>query len=131
MPPNCAPGESARELLRAADQKRALRPKVTTTEIGYAITNLSHDQADAEQLLVWQRGHWGIENRVHYVQAATLDDVARRIRQDTAPQNLAALRDAIASKLRLEGQANIAATPRVCTWKNQRMLTILDILKNQ
>ena len=52
-----------------------------------------------------------------------------RIRKGDAPQNLAALRNAIISMLRLEGHTKIAAAIRSCTWKTQRILTMLGIVK--
>lgn len=90
---------------------------------------MPRDQADAAQLLAWWRGHWGIENRSHYVRDVTLDEDACRIRKGNAPQNLAALRNAIVSMLRLEGHTNIAAGLRECTWKTQRLLAKLGIMK--
>ena len=105
------------------------RNGVETTEIDYAITSVPRDQADAAQLLAWWRGHWGIENRSHYVRDVTLGEDACQISKGDAPQNLAALRNAIVSMLRMEGHANIAAALRACTWKSQRMLAMLGIVK--
>jgi hypothetical protein len=102
---------------------------VETTETDYAITSVPRDQADAARLLAWWRGHWGIENRSHYVRDVTLAEDACQIRQGDAPQNLAALRNTIVSMLRLEGHANIAAALRKCAWKTQRVLTMLGIVK--
>ena len=103
--------------------------EVETTEIDYAITSVPRDQADAAQLLAWWRGHWSIENRVHWVRDVTLDEDACRIRKGDAPQNLAALRNAIVSMLRLEGATNIAKGIRACTWKTQHLVTKLGIVK--
>ena len=105
------------------------RNGVETTEIDYAITSVPRDQADAAQLLAWWRGHWGIENRSHYVRDVTLGEDACQICKGDAPQNLAALRNAIVSMLRMEGHSNIAAALRACTWKTQRMLAMLGIVK--
>ena len=98
-------------------------------EIDYAITSVPRNQADAAQLLAWWRGHWGIENRSHYVRDVTLAEDACQIRKGDAPQNLAALRNAIVSMLRIEGHTNIAAALRKCAWKTQRVLAILGIVK--
>ena len=38
-----------------------------TVERAYAITSLPPEQADAARLLEIWRGHWGIENRLHWV----------------------------------------------------------------
>jgi hypothetical protein len=105
------------------------RDGIKTVEIDYAVTSVPRDQADATILLAWWRGHWGIENRSHYVRDVTLDEDACRIRKGDAPQNLAALRNAIISLLRLEGHANIAAGLRACTWKTQQLLAKLGIVK--
>lgn len=100
-----------------------------TTEIDYAVTSVPREQADAKQLLAWWRGHWGIENRTHYVRDVTLGEDACRIRKAAAPQNFAALRNAIVSLLRLDGHTNIAAALRKCTWKTQPTLAMLGIFK--
>ena len=105
------------------------RGGVETIEIDYAITSVPRDQAAAAQLLAWWRGHWGIENRSHYVRDVTLAEDACQIRKGDAPQNLAALRNAIVSMLRLEGQPNIAAALRKYAWKTHRVLTMLGIVK--
>lgn len=102
---------------------------VETTKIDYAITSVPRDQADAARLLAWWRGHWGIENRSHYVRDVTLAEDVCQIRKGDAPQNLAALRNTIVSMLRLEGHTNIAAALRKCAWKTQRVLTMLGIVK--
>jgi len=105
------------------------RARQETVEIDYAVTSVPRDQADAAQLLTWWRSHWGIENRSHYVRDVTLDEDACRIRNGHAPQNLAALRNAIVSLLRLEGHANIAQGLRACTWKTRQLLAKLGIVK--
>ena len=38
-----------------------------TVERAYAITSLTPERADAARLLEIWRGHWGIENRLHWV----------------------------------------------------------------
>jgi predicted transposase YbfD/YdcC len=101
-----------------------------TIETEYAVTNLPRSLADAETLLGHWRGHWGIENRSHYVRDVTLAEDACRIRKGGAPQNFAALRNAAISLLRLLGHANIAAGLRECTWKTQSLLAMLGILNN-
>ena len=99
------------------------------TEIQYAITSAPREQAGAARLLTWWRHHWGIENRLHYVRDVAFQEDACRIRSGDAPQNLAALRNALISLLRLGGHANIAAALRACTWQTSRLLARLGILK--
>ena len=61
----------------------------------YGITSLSADRANAAALLTFLRDHWQIENGLHYVRDVTLGEDACRVRSGTAPQVLAALRNAV------------------------------------
>jgi predicted transposase YbfD/YdcC len=85
--------------------------------------------AGAGCLLDWWRGHWGIENRSHYVRDVTLHEDACQIYRGDAPQNLAAVRNAIISMLRLAGHSNIAGALRNYTWHTSRLLAMLGIFK--
>ena len=109
--------------------RRVRRDGKTTLEVQYAVTSVPRSQAGARKLLAWWRGHWSIENRLHYVRDVAFAEDASRIRKGHAPQNLAALRNGAISWLRLAGHANIAAGLRACTWQTQRLLTKLGILK--
>lgn len=109
--------------------RRVRRNGKSTLEVQYAVTSVPRNLAGARQLLEWWRGHWGIENRLHYVRDVALAEDASRIRKGHAPQNLAALRNGAISWLRLAGHANIAAALRECTWQTQPLLTNLGILK--
>lgn len=66
-----------------------------TVEVVHAITSLSGERADAAALLELLRNHWRIENCLHYVRDETLGEDACRVRRGTAPQVLAALRNAV------------------------------------
>jgi predicted transposase YbfD/YdcC len=67
----------------------------TTRETVYGITSLSVAQADAARWLELTRGHWGIENSLHYKRDVTLGEDASRVRREAAPQVMAALRNSI------------------------------------
>ena len=98
-----------------------------TVETDYAITSVPRDLADASTLLAWWRGHWGIENRLHWVRDMTFGEDASRIRTGGAPQLLAALRNAGISLLRSLGIANIAEALRENACKVDDTLTELGI----
>jgi predicted transposase YbfD/YdcC len=68
---------------------------VTTVEVGYGITSLSEREADATRLLGLIRGHWQIENGLHYVRDVTMGEDQSRVREGSAPQVMAALRNAV------------------------------------
>src|SRR5215211_4221946 len=92
---------------------RHLRRKGQTwEELGYAITSLPPERAGAARLLELWRGHWGIENRLHWVRDVTFDEDRSQIRTGSAPQVMAALRNTAIGVLRRAGHDNLAAATR-------------------
>lgn len=83
-----------------------------TVEVQYLITSVPPQRAGAAVLLGWVRGHWGIENRLHYVRDVTMGEDANRTRSGSGPQVLAALRNLAISSLRLNRVTNIASALR-------------------
>ena len=80
--------------------------------MAYAVNSLPPEEADAAQLLDLWRGHWGIENRVHWVRDVTMDEDRSQVRTGAAPQFMAGMRNLTISLLRLSGESNIAAALR-------------------
>lgn len=101
-----------------------------TTEVAYAITSLSPARAGAEQLLAYNRGHWGIENRLHWVRDVSLGEDACRANVGHSPQNLAAFRNVGLSLLRLSGVNEILSTFRDFATKPYELLKFLCIMKH-
>ena len=66
-----------------------------TVEVAYGITSLSPERAEAKRLLELNRGHWGIENKLHYRRDVSMGEDASRIRKGVAPQVMAALRNSV------------------------------------
>ena len=94
------------------ERVRVLKGK-TEVEAAYGITSLKRDAADAAALLGLVRGHWAIENGLHYVRDVTLGEDACRVRTGNAPQVLAALRNAVVHLLDgVEAASKAAATRR-------------------
>jgi len=71
----------------------------TTQKTRYYITSLGND---AQQALYATRGHWKIENQVHWILDVVFREDACRIRKGGAPQNMAILRHIALSLLRRE-----------------------------
>jgi hypothetical protein len=71
-----------------------------TVEVSYAITSLTPEQADAARLLQLAQGHWGIENRMHWVRDVLFDEDRSQVRSWAAPQVMAALRNLTVALLR-------------------------------
>ena len=68
--------------------------------------------ADARRLLSLSRGHWGIENRLHWVRDVTFDEDRSQVRTGAAPQVLAGLRNLVIRLVRWTGHSNVAAALR-------------------
>ena len=101
---------------------------VVRSEVSYAITSVPRGRASAAALLAWHRGHWGIENRVHYVRDVTMGEDGNRTRVGAGPQVLAALRNAAISQMRVAGSSNIAAALRRNAARVGDLLRTLRIL---
>jgi hypothetical protein len=97
----------------------------TTIETSYIITSLSPEHATPAQLLALVRGHWGIENRLHWVRDVTFDEDRCQIRTGAAPQVMAALRNLVIGLFRLRGLRNIAAALRTHAWHAQRAIALV------
>ena len=97
----------------------------TRKEVVHGITNLTPTQADPTALATLVRGHWSIENSVHYVRDVTYREDAGRARTANTPAVLAALRNAVTNALRLAGKINIAAARRAVTLDPSIILRLL------
>ena len=84
-------------------------------------------QAKPAQLAAWIRGHWPIENKIHWVRDVTYDEDRSQIRTGTGPQVMAALRNAAIGALRTAGVTNIAAANRHHARDSNRPLALLGI----
>jgi hypothetical protein len=99
-------------------------------EFAYAITSLSAARATAAQILPIWRGHWGIENRLHWVRDTVFREDHCRANVGHSPQNLAACRNVGLSLLRLAGVKEILSTLRCFASRPLEMLKFLGIMKN-
>jgi predicted transposase YbfD/YdcC len=77
-------------------------------------------QASARRMLQVIRGHWGVENSLHWVLDVTFDEDASRVRKDHGPENLALLRRMALSLLkRTDGGKESIKTKRLrAGWDN-------------
>jgi predicted transposase YbfD/YdcC len=112
-----------------AAQVAQLRRTVTkkgkkTVEVVYLIT--SDRDVGPDTLAAWVRGHWEIENRLHWVRDVTYQEDKSLVRTGNAPRVMASLRSLAISLLRLDGHANIAAANRHHARDPQRTLKLLQ-----
>jgi predicted transposase YbfD/YdcC len=89
-----------------------VRRATTTRERVYLISSLSRAKASPAQLLALNRGHWGIENRLHHVRDMAYDEDRCRARTGNTPRVLACLRNFAISLLRVLHVSNIKAALR-------------------
>jgi len=83
-----------------------------SVEVVYVITSADHVAAPPTTLAAWVQGHWGIENRLHWVRDVTFDEDRSQARTGNSPHVMATLRNTAISLLRLAGWTNIAAALR-------------------
>ena len=81
-------------------------------EIVYGVTNLPADLAGPAHLNYYERRHWVVENRLHWVRDVSFDEDRSQLRTGTAPRALATFRNLAISAFRLAGRANIAHARR-------------------
>ncbi len=81
-------------------------------EVSYYVTSLPAVRADAGALAHRIRGHWGIENKSHWVRDETFGEDACQTRTGSAPQVRAACLNLVIALLRRSGATNLAAALR-------------------
>jgi predicted transposase YbfD/YdcC len=81
-------------------------------ETCYAITSLTITQAGHAQLAAIVRGHWGIEDRLHWARDLDSGEDRCQIRTASGPHIMASLRNLVITILRLAGATSIAAALR-------------------
>ena len=110
------------ELVRERTEKG-----VKTVEIVHGITSLSPERADAQRLLELTRGHWGIENGLHYRRDVTMGEDASRVRKGVAPQIMAALRNSVIHMLSEVVAPNLASAMRSMNNRFAQALKLLGL----
>lgn len=96
-------------------------------EVSYGITSLTPAKASPARLQQLARGHWAIENRVHYVRDRVFDEDRSQVRKHGAPQVLATLRNLAMSLLRLAQASSIAAALRHCSRHVRTTLRLIGL----
>ena len=113
------------QVLRRTCRRVMVSTGLVESETTYGITSLTRDLAGPELVEPFWRGHWTIENRLHYVRDETLREDRCQVHTGTAPQVLATLRNGILTLLRYHGWSNIAEANRRYAATPQRALQLL------
>jgi predicted transposase YbfD/YdcC len=105
----------AQQTMRITRDRHDHRTGEKTREHVLAITSLRPDQATPAELAGYIRGHWGIENRLHWVRDVTYDEDRSQVRTGNAAHVMASIRSLAISIHRLAGATNIAKATRTAT----------------
>lgn len=97
----------------------------TSIETSYYISSLDRD---AQKIARAIRGHWHIENSLHWILDMTFDEDRCRIRKDNAPENMATLRHIVLNMIKQERSFNgsIQRKRLKAAWENDYLLKILN-----
>lgn len=83
------------------------------SEVSYGVTSLTREEATAERLMEIVRGHWGIENGLHYRKDKTLREDGCRLRRGEAAQVMAVINNLIIGLVLRQGTRNLAEARRI------------------
>jgi predicted transposase YbfD/YdcC len=117
----------AAQVIQVTRKRRDLHTSRWQTVTVYAITSLPFEQARPARLADLLRGHWTIENGLHWVRDVTFSEDTSRVRTGTAPQVMACLRNLAIGVLSRAGPVNVAAALRHHARDPRRPLATLGI----
>jgi predicted transposase YbfD/YdcC len=108
------------------ERERTVRGK-TSTETTYYISSL---EKGAKQIGESIRGHWGIENSVHWILDMAFREDESRVSKGHAPENLAVIRHIALNCLRQEKTAKMGIKNRRLRagWDPSYLCKVLDFI---
>jgi predicted transposase YbfD/YdcC len=113
------------QVLRRTCRRVIVSTGLIEAETTYGITSVPRELGGPKLIERFWRGHWTIENRLHYVRDETMGEDSCQVYTGTAPQVLATLRNGILTLLRYHGWSNIAAANRHYAASPQKALQLL------
>jgi len=96
-------------------------------ETVYGLTSMPADQTEPSRLLEIARGHWSIENSLHWVRDVSYNEDRCRIRKGYGAQNMASIRNLAISILRMAGARYIPQAFRFCARKGLEVLRLVGV----
>jgi predicted transposase YbfD/YdcC len=115
------------QVVQVTRKTRDLGTRRWRTVTACAITSLTFAQANPARLADLLRGHWAIENGLHWVRDVTFAEDASQLRTGTGPQVMACLRNLVIGVLGRAGPVNLAAALRHHARDPRRPLATLGI----
>jgi predicted transposase YbfD/YdcC len=117
----------AAQVIQVTRRTRQLRTRRWRTVTIYAVTSLTFAQASPARLADYLRGHWAIENGLHYLRDTAFAEDGSQLRTGAGPQVMACLRNLAIGALSRAGPVNLAAALRQHARDPARPLTTLGI----
>ena len=102
----------AAQAIQIIRRRRPRNGKRWSSETVYAITSLTATEISSPELADVIRGHWTIEDRLHWIRDVVYDEDRSQIRTANGPRVMASLRNLAITVLRLTATTNIAAALR-------------------
>lgn len=98
----------------------------TSRERHYYISSLPK-RVRAKRMAGYVRGHWSVENNLHWQLDISFNEDRRRIRKDHGPENFSRLARIALNLLKNEQslKAGIAGKRKTCGWDDQYLLTVV------
>lgn len=118
----------AQQVIVVYRERADLADVMKSAETSYYVTSVKAGTASTQVLGAHVRGHWGIENKLHWVRDWNYDEDRHRLRAGTSTARaIATLRNLAISLLRLAGTTNIAATLRWVARDANRAATLIGV----
>ena len=110
-------------------ESSTLADERTSIETRFHVTDLTARDASPQRLFELAKGHWSIENSLHWVRDVTFDEDRSQVRTGTVPRILATLRNLAISMIRhaTHQTVNIAAATRQLARQPGTTLDLLGI----
>jgi len=117
----------AEQVFKVHREVEYLKSGTRREEIVYRISSLSADRADTAQLLEHNRGHWEIENHLHYVCDVSFDEDRSQVRIGEGPRAMASIRNLAMGIFRLLGFHYIRDATRYSAIRHEEVFRLLPI----
>jgi len=113
--------------LRVDRELRTSDGEVVLEDVRYFVSSLDPDQTTAAQLLQYVRGHWQIENNLHFLKDRWWDEDRHHTRRPGLSAMLAAINNAALSIHRLlsDPEIPIRAAADYIAWKPEKGIEML------
>ncbi len=102
---------------------------MTKSATRYLVTSLPQE-ASVQRLMQIRRGHWQIENSLHYVKDVTMGEDRSLIHVGTGGAVMSALRSTAISLLHKGGLNRIASALRANSQRPQQALLLMGLLNS-